>query len=66
MDDPPVQVEIMAKATIAIKSQAAEALSLLLYGKPIDYIFKKMLDNWKSDIFTDMILFLVVKKHEEE
>jgi len=66
MDDPPVQVEIMAKATIAIKSQAAEALSLLLYGKPIDYIFNKMLDNWKSDIFTDMILFLVVKKHEEE
>ena len=65
MDEPPEQVKIMAKAVISIKSQVAEALSLMLYGKSIDYIFNKMLKNWKSDIFTDMILFLVVEKYDE-
>ena len=50
MDDPPIKIRILDKLILPIKSSYTNAISMLIYGRPIEVVFKAMFSNHKYDI----------------
>lgn len=66
IDDPPKQVEIIAKTRVPVKSPIADALSMFMYNMPIKRSFEVMRRNWRYDIHDDEILMVIIKEIENK
>lgn len=62
IDEPQKHVKILAKAVIGVKTDIADALSILLYNRKMESVFKAMRRNWKHDINDEEVLILIVRE----
>lgn len=52
--------KLIARSVILFPSPLADSISLLLYGLRASTIFDVMVKNWRSEIYKDRLLFIVV------
>jgi len=58
MDDPPVRIRVLAISVVQAKSESTNAISMLLYGQPIESIMDIMRRNWKHEVGQDSLFLL--------
>lgn len=52
--------KLISRSVISYPSQLADTLSQLLYGVRAGLIYDVMIKNWRSEIYKDRLLFIVV------
>lgn len=62
IDDPPIKIRILDKLILPIKSSYTNAISMLIYGRPIEVVFKAMFSNYKYDINLKEVILLTYER----
>lgn len=65
IDEKPVLIQVLEKMVMPVMSPTANCLSLLIYGKPIETVFKAMFQNWGYDIQRRFVILIIYKVKEQ-
>jgi hypothetical protein len=58
-DEPKCHLQVVAVSVIPVRSPITDAISMLIYGVPIEALFDEMLKRNGSSIFSNKLIFIV-------
>lgn len=59
IDDPPCHLKVLSINIIPVNSSVTNAISMLIYGYPIESVFDAMLGNCEHAIHKNKLIFIV-------